>query len=208
MKDKLTLGGVYKTEWDDRPFRIIGLDDTEVFYDCLWPHDNTWTFSGNFKKKCYFYRTSRDLFDSKSRLINDLPLTEEEQKAFRPDLPMRFGRTRELKWNDFGVSEFTVFVRTVKNLNDNRFLEGKIDTGEMVLIPYGPKGGLKKGTIVRADNGKYFECAEVIWKAKGLQENINDITSEGIGIYRIGFEKGLPSFYIGEYKDSAGLLTE
>jgi hypothetical protein len=121
---------------------------------------------------------------------------------------MRFGRTRELKWNNFGVSEFNEFVRAIKNLNDKEFLNDRIDTNKMVLIPYGPKGGLKKGTIVKADNGKYFECAEAIWKAKGLQENINGNTSEGIGIYRIGFEKGLPSFCIGEYKDSAGLLTE
>jgi len=78
MTEELTLGGIYKTEWDDRPFRIIGLDDVEVFYDCLWPHDNRWTFSGNFKKKCYFYRTSRQVFEKKSVQQDILPLTTEE----------------------------------------------------------------------------------------------------------------------------------
>jgi hypothetical protein len=208
MKDNLLLGGVYKTEWDNQTSRIIGMDNIEVFYDCLWPHDNSWTFSGNFKKKCHFYRTSREVFERRARLINNLPLTPEEQNAFRPDLPMRLGRTRELKWNNFASSQFNEFVAMAKDLGDNKFLDSRIEINEMVLIPYGAKGGLKKGMVVKADNEKYFDCAELIWKAKELQESINDNTSEGIGIYRLGFEKGLPSFYIGEYKDSAGLLTE
>lgn len=59
-----------------------------------------------------------------------------------------------------------------------------------------------------ADNPNHFECAELIWKAKELQESVNNQTSKGIGLYRIGFEKGLPSYYIGEYFDKAGLLNE
>jgi hypothetical protein len=201
MKDKLTLGGVYKTEWDDRPFRIIGLDDVEVFYDCLWPHDNSWTFSGNFKKKCYFYRTSRQVFEKKSVQQDILPLTTEEQQAFRPDLPMRLGRSKVLSWNDFKVSD-------LKELPDNGFLQQGLQADKIVLLPYGIKGGLKKGTTVTADNGSYLDCEELIWKAKRIQESVNNETSNGIGIYRIGFETRLPSFYIGQYIDSAGIMTE
>ena len=36
IENKLKLGEIYQTEVDDRPYRIIGLDDYEVFYDCLW----------------------------------------------------------------------------------------------------------------------------------------------------------------------------
>ena len=67
---------------------------------------------------------------------------------------------------------------------------------------------VKKGTIVTADNGTYLDCEELIWKAKRVQESVNKETSEGIGIYRIGFESRLPSFYIGQYVDSAGIMTE
>jgi hypothetical protein len=206
--DKLKLGEIYKTEWDERPFRVIGFDEIEVFYDCLWPHDNSWTFSGNFKKKCYFYRTSAPLFIAKSTPIDSTPLTIEEQKAFRPDLPIRIARTKEFNWNAFGMDNYQNFIEQTKTLLDKSILDQKIPTDKIVLIPFGNNGGLKKGTIVTADNPNHFECAELIWKAKELQESVNNQTSKGIGLYRIGFEKGLPSYYIGEYFDKAGLLNE
>jgi hypothetical protein len=208
MRDRLKLGGIYRTEWDDRPFRVIGFDDIEVFYDCLWPHDNSWTFSGNFKRKCYFYRTSSLLFASKSELIEYVPLTEQEQNSFRPDLPMRMGRTKELNWNDFKGNNYSGFMDSLKLMNDNAFLMQTLQTNKIILIPYGNKGGLKKGIEIIADNFEYFECSELIWKAKDVQESVNNQISNGIGLYRIGFEKGLPSYYIGEYIDSAKLLKE
>jgi hypothetical protein len=201
MTDKLILGGIYKTNWDNSTARIIGIDDFEVFYDGYWPHDNRWTFSGNFKKKCYFYRTSRQAFKEKSVQEDVLPLTTEEKQAFRPDLPMRLGRSKALSWNDFKGSD-------LKELLDHDFLHQKLQADKIILLPYGIKGGLKKGTIVTADNGAYFDCEELIWKAKGIQESVNNETSKGIGIYRIGFESRLPSFYIGQYIDSAGIMTE
>jgi len=205
---KLKLGEIYKTEWDDRPFRVIGFDDIEVFYDCLWPHDNSWTFSGNFKKKCYFYRTSASLFIAKSKPLDYSPLTIAEQNAFRPDLPMRLGRTKEINWNAFDVINYKSFIEQTKILSDKSFWDYKLQTDKIVLIPYGNKDGLKKGTVVTANNLSYFECSELIWKAKELQETVNNQISKGIGLYRIGFEKGLPSYYIGDYIDKAGLLTD
>lgn len=208
FKGQLQLGGIYRTEWGERPYRVIGYDEIEVFYDCLWLPDNIWTFSGNFKKKCYFYRTSAPLFFAKSKLIDIVPMAEEEFNAFRPDLPMRVCRSKELNWNKFDVSTADTFVKSVDNLYDNSFLCDKIQTEKLVLLPYGTKGGLKRGRTVTADNSKYFEGPELIWKAKELQEAVNYQISNGIGIYRIGFERGLPSYYIGEYIDSAGLLKE
>jgi len=205
--DKLQLGEIYKTEWDERPFRVIGFDDIEVFYDCLWPHENSWVFSGNLNKKCYFYRTSAPLFIAKSNPIDFTPLTIEEQKAFRPDLSIRIARTKEFNWNAFEMDNYQKFIEQTKTLLDKSILDQKISTDKIVLIPFG-NNGLKKGTIVTADNQNYFECAELIWKAKELQESVSNQTSKGIGLYRIGFEKGLPSYYIGEYFDKAGLLNE
>lgn len=198
--DKLKIGEIYITEWDERPFRVLGYDDIEVFYDCLWPHDNSWTFSGNLKKKCYFYRTWTSLFINKSKPIDFLPITEEEKKVFRPDLPIRVCRSKKYSWNNFNVSTFDEFLKQAENFSDT------IQTDKLVLIPYGNKGGLKKGTIVTAFNSKYFEASELIWKAKELQETVNNQISNGIGIYRLGFEKGLPSYYIGEYNDNTGMV--
>lgn len=202
--EKLKVGGVYKTEWDDRPFRIIGLDDVEVFYDCLWPHDNKWTFSGNFKKKCYFYRTSAPMFAEKSHSVDFIPFSEEEERMFRPDLPLRLGRTKELNWNSIAATDYPSFQAFLpSDLHAQRLLIDRV-----VLIPYGNNGGLKKGSVVEAANGAFFECGELLWKAKELQEAVNNQISAGIGLFRIGFEKGLPSYYIGQYMDSAGLLKE
>ena len=87
-------------------------------------------------------------------------------------------------------------------------MKQKLQADKIVLLPYGVKGGLKKGQIVKADNESYFDCEELIWKAKRIQESVNNETSKGIGIYRIGFETRLPSFYIGQYIDSAGIMAE
>lgn len=206
--DKLKLGEIYKTEWDERPYRVIGFDEVEVFYDCLLPHNNSWTFSGNFKKKCYFYRTSTPLFIAKSTLIDSTPLTIEEQKTFRPDLPIRIAKTKEFNWNEFEMGNYNKFIEQTKKLSDKSILDQKIPTDKIVLIPFDNNGRLKKGTIVTSDNPNYFTCAELIWKAKELQESVNNQISKGIGLYRIGFEYGLPSYYIGEYFDKAGLINE
>lgn len=200
--EKLKIGEIYQTEWDERPFRVIGYDDIEVFYDCLWPHNNSWIFSGNLKKRCYFYRASAPLFIAHSKPIDYIPITEEEQKAFRPDLPIRVCRRKEFSWNNFAVLTFDEFNKQADNLTD------AIQTDKLVLLPYGNKGGVKKGTIVTADNTKFFESSELIWKARELQEAVNNQISNGIGIYRLGFEKGLPSYYIGDYIDRSGLLKE
>ena len=74
-----------------------------------------------------------------------------------------------------------------------------------MLLPYGSKGGLKKGTLIYAENGQYFPIDELLLKANQIQELVNGEKSTGIGIYRLGFEKSTPSYYIGEYFDQAGI---
>ncbi len=194
MKE-LKLGEIYKTEFDERPFRIIGIDENEVFYDCLWS-ENNWTFSENFKRKSIFYRMSTDLFKSKSELIDFKELTEKEFKYFRPDLPMRFGRTKRFNWNSFDFDD----IEHLKSEYSNR----KIKTNKIVLVPFGKKGGYQKGEIIESKS----ELTEfdIIIKAKEIQESVNDQKSNGIGFYRLGYEKGLPRYSIGEYLDRAGIM--
>lgn len=204
---KLEIGGVYKTEWDDRLHRIIGLDDVEVFYDVAG-YDRPWSLSGNLKKKCSFYRTSAALFEMKSSQIDLLPLTEEEYHFFRPDLPMRIGRTKKLDWNQIDFKSYADFLNSFDADLITELGNQQLQTNTLIILPYGPAGGRKKGEKLVADNGNYFSAAELIWKSKQIQESVNKSVSIGIGIYRIGTEKGIPSYYIGFYLDSAGLLTE
>lgn len=202
----LKLGGIYKIKWDERPFRVIGFDEIEVFYDVQFFED-IWSFSGNFKQKCYFYRTFAYSFISNSKAIGFEPLNEQEHNIYRPDLPLRVCRSKEINWNKMDILTFDDIFNTIEKLSDKSFCNDKIQTNKIVLIPHGNKGGLKKGTIIHSNNEKYFEASELIWKAKELQEAVNKQISKGIGIYRLGYEKGLPSYYIGEYLDAAGLLT-
>ena len=49
---------------------------------------------------------------------------------------------------------------------------------------------------------------EIILKAKKIQEEVNENPSNGIGIYRLGIQRGIPTYYIGEYIDKAEFLNE
>ena len=202
-ENSLEIGAVYQPDWDERPFRIIGLDEIEVFYDCLWPTLG-WSFSGNFKKKVFFYRISRTIFLKRSKKIEMQKMTSEEFNAFRPDLPMRLGRTANFNWNDYpGIGE-AAFKAVVEKAIGTDISQQKLSVGKIVIAPYGPKGGQKKGEIIQSNSDR-FTVFELLWKAKNIQEAINIEKSSGVGIYRLGFEKGVPSYYIGEYKDKAGI---
>ncbi len=193
----LKIGGIYKTEFDNRLFRLIGLDDYEVFYDCQWSDDN-WTFSGNFKGKSFFYRMSVDQFALKSDLIEIKELTDIEFKYFRPDLPMRFGRVKDINWNSIDSNGL--------KLIDSFFNGAKIGTDRIVLVPYGPKGALQKGVVIDSDNE--LTIFEIIKKAMIIQSDSNKAESKGIGFYRLGYEKGFPRYSIGEFLDKAGIMKE
>ena len=67
-------------------------------------------------------------------------------------------------------------------------------------------GSLKKGELITAVNNEEFTISELLTSAKRIQESVNANQSKGIGIYRIGIQNQLPSYYIGEYIDLAGIL--
>ncbi len=141
---------------------------------------------------------SIDLFKSKSKLIGHQELTEKESQYFRPDLPMRFGRTQKVNWNSFDSHG----IDYLKSEFANRI----INADKIVLVPFGRKGGYSKGVIIesRSDLTEF----EIILRAKEIQESINDQVSTGVGLYRLGFEKGLPRYSIGEYLDRAGIMKK
>jgi hypothetical protein len=161
----------------------------------MWS-ENKWTFSGNFRGKSIFYRSSPDLFKQNSKLIDFVELTEKENKYFRPDLPMRFGRTKTVNWNSFDSSG-------IEKL-ESEFGNRTFNAAKIILVPYGSKGGLKNGEVVESKSE--LTELEIIDRAKEIQESVNRQKSDGIGFYRLGYEKGLPRYSIGEYFDRAGIM--
>ncbi|WMI68177.1 hypothetical protein [Mangrovimonas sp. YM274] len=139
---------------------------------------------------------STEIFKTKSELIENLPLTEKESQYFRPDLPMRFGRTKNVSWNSFNSDG----IKDLKSDFGNR----KFNATKIILVPYCPKGGFKKGEILECKSE--FTEFEIILKAKEIQESSNNQKSNGIGFYRLGYQKGLPTYAIGEYFDRAGIM--
>ena len=205
--DNLILGGIYTINWGDKLCRIIGMDDDEIFYDCLLSEKFGWTFSGHFKKKCYFYRVSRTTFLENSVYKDTLPLTSKECSVFRPDLPLRIGRTTKLSWNSHKEDTYTLFLKNIHTYENDDFINKTLEIRSIFLAPYGKKNGIYKGTKIESKS-TYFDVLELIWNAKKLQESVNNEISNGIGIFRLGFQDYTPSFYIGEYLDNAGILKE
>lgn len=202
----LKVGGIYQTTWDASPWRVIGFDAMEVFYDCLWSHNQQWSFASNLKKKCFFYRMSSSLFSGNSHLLEILEISPEERNVFQPNLPLRLGRIKSFQWSSFPYESFGQFLEDANGIHD--WALETVECARLVLIPSGPKGGLKKGVVVEARNGQAFSATELIWKAYQIQDGVNCSENGGIGIYRLGFQHGLPSYYIGEYYDQAGILKE
>lgn len=198
----LKLGGIYKASFYDEQdhidakestVRIIGLDGNEVFYDALW-NDNKWTFSGSLKRKSSFYRMPSKYFSSKAKQIDFKELSQEEQKCFRPDLPLRFGRTKAVDWQKIAVNGIECLPDDIANQ--------EIDSNKIMLVPHGPKGGIRKSVLVEGKTN--LKVSEIVKSAINIQKPIEGQENKGIGFFRFGFEKGLPSYYIGNYIDKAG----
>lgn len=193
----IILGEIYQSNLDNSIVRVIGFDEYEVFYDRYWEDDNSWTFSSNLKKKCSFFRIPVDVFLNEYLRIDFKALTEIEKKTFRPDITIRTCRIKNLSWTEQNLLD------KIKESRSNFQL---IKTNKIWLYPFGSKGGLKKGELIEAKNKNEFSANELFINASRLQKEVNKNQTNGIGIYRIGIQKQIPSYYIGEYYDLAGIM--
>jgi hypothetical protein len=188
---ELQIGNIYKYPNDDRPNRIICFDNFEVFYDCYWDDDIKWIFADHTKRKCYYYRTSAKTFKTKWKFIEERSLTIEEKKIYRPDLPMRFGRIPGINWSDFNIEMYNGTEEIYAN--------------KIILVPHGKKGGLRKGKILESSSSKIL-IKDILFEAKVIQCDEHP-ESDGIGLFRLGSEKMIPTYYIGEYLDQVTQMS-
>jgi hypothetical protein len=200
----LEIGEVVQTRWDKRPFRVLAFDEVEVFYDCWWPEIEQWTF-GAKRKKSIYYRMATDRFlESVIRLRIDIP-SEEELLLHRPELPLRAYRDRSFSWTVGQAPNHEVFSSKLTLAGVNVEKLAQLPAAEIVLLPRTDGGAVKKGVLVKASDGHSISGLEVLWAANNAQAQYQKNPSNGVGIYRSGIaQRGLPSYYIGEYHDLSG----
>ena len=194
MNNNLIAGGIYSTNWDERPIRVLAFDDYELFYDCYLPELKNWSRSGNIRT-FDFYKISSEYFLANSKQIGILELSEQEHLKFKLNFPFRFCRIKEFNFSDFET--------TVNNLQNYKF-ENDFDmifNNKIILSPRTKKGAFMKGEIIEVKNIK-----ELLTKAKELQEMARNLDFNGIGFFRSGVINKLPSYYIGEYIDLANIM--
>lgn len=168
------------------------MDEHQVFYDAFWPHNNSWTFAANLEKPCFFYTAKRSIFEQRSIFRQKLDLTETEMQYFRPGLPIRLCRYNNVSWE----SDETPILK------DGFVLQAD----KIYLRPFGKNGTFKKAFLIHAGNPQGFTERELISHAQQLQQQTGYAISKGMGIYRLGLEKGLPLYYIGSYIDNAQIM--
>ena len=107
---------------------------------------------------------------------------------------MRFGRTKTVDWKNISENGIESLPTNIANQ--------QINTYKIMLVPHGPKGGIKKSVLVEGKAN--LKASEIVRAAINIQKPIEGQENKGIGFFRLGFEKGLPSYYIGNYIDKAG----
>ena len=198
MKSHLGEIRVHKFKNGEHTIRVIGSDEFEVFYDVWNEHSNSWTYTR--KRSIIYYRFSKKYFLKSTELTDTKPLTKKEIQIHRPDLPHRLCISEQWKWNLTNFESMKEFKQVSKLDNFN----SKIEANKLILFPKGPNGGTKSGVTIVAQNGNSFTEEEVLWKAHNIQSDYVTDAIDGIGIYRSGLSKGIPSYYIGEKYDDAG----
>ncbi|MFG2056116.1 hypothetical protein ACGFI9_19020 [Micromonospora sp. NPDC048930] len=198
----IEAGAVYRWAHDERPMRVLMHDHDVAMYDVWWPHLRNWGLSniGEAKRKRIDYYVTRiSSLASKASYLRTDPLTEEEFKLHRPDLPFSMGRCSEVQWAESVPEtrqEMAERLRSAGCLSDGG--ETTVPASDLYLVPFGPNGGQKRPVRVKPDDGVAFTIEELIWKSARAQAEVVDgvLPTEGIGVYRAGLQRGVPSYYL------------
>ena len=110
-----------------------------------------------------------------------------------------FGNWMLAKLGEIKRQRISYYVTTVSTPGCLDAGEGAtFNATEVVLYPFGPNGGQSAGVRVKADNGIAFTTGELLSKAAAVQAPcIGDVMpTRGVGIYRSGLHRGIPSYYL------------
>jgi hypothetical protein len=195
---QLHSGAVFQTPWNDRPIRIIAFDERQVMYDSWWPHLPGWGINSLSRTVSYFRLPTALLF-SKAEYVRTEEYSDAELLVHRPDLPFAFASTTRLEWPTNAPDTAEEFPGNAFQFPADGSCEPQtLDTPKIYLGPFGPKGSCRPGILLEAENGRFFTVEEILWQAAKLQAQfLRDVkATAGVGIYRSGIQRKLPSYYV------------
>lgn len=195
--DELHVGAVVQPEWHGEPIRVIAFDEVTVMYDCWWPHLPGWGID-SLNRTITYYRVPTPLLLSRGRLLRTEPYTEVELSVHRPDLPFSFATSTDLEWPMMSPPSRDAFPNAPLHLAGHSFDRPVLDAASIYLAPFGPKGSARPSTLVEAADGTAFTVSDILWHAARLQSGfLRDVRiTTGVGIYRAGIRRKIPSYYI------------
>ena len=208
---RLISGGVYKTILSEDPVRVLAFDNFQVFYDAYWRSLAKWDLSSRLRRRGAYHRTSPRIFLKNATFLREQPLTEEEFNVFRPDLSFSLCRNKNISWTDKTFQTIDEYKRYVSDFNVDISNKIVLPVPSITLEPFGVKGRVTslKSTLVSSKSSSGFTAIELLWQANNIQaEHAKHIVEKGVGIYRSGHEKKVPSYYIWYYYDMAGNIPK
>ncbi|MGN7158828.1 hypothetical protein [Sphingomonas sp. SAFR-052] len=180
-------GDILCVDWSDTPIRVIQADAIETFYDAQIEGVG-WTMAR--ARTSTFYRMPSKHLSKTVVSATPCPYSIQEQERFRPDLPMRLFRHRDVCWTDSLDALIALDV------------DHEVASSEVALIPFGKKGAARRPVRVRGSNGS-ITMRTIIEQACAAQEVATPDVG-GVGLYRSGLVGGIPSYYLWGAIDQAG----
>lgn len=202
--EELNLGDVFQPEWDARPIRVLAFDNEQVMYDSWLPHASKWGID-SLSQRASYYRIRTSFLLNKASYLRTEIYTEQERAVHRPDLPFSFARIDDIEWPMTCPASALDFPKLHSQAASGEKVV--LDAPRIYLEPFGPKGGPKPSALITAENGIRFTVEEMLWHAARLQfQHLRDEKiTEGVGIYRSGIQRGLPSYYVWGAKSRMGI---
>lgn len=148
-----------------------------------------------------YYRISTQLALYNAKNLRTEPLKEAECQVHSPDLPLRCCRTAAFTGDE--VSNAALLADAAITL-----VCEVIASAEMVLVPFGPNGGEKRCVKVQARQDGNFSGYELLSKASELQFQYRASRPDGAGLYRLGDQSRVPSFYLWDWRDRANFTND
>jgi hypothetical protein len=186
-------------EFADQPgqYKLLAFDQVEFLFEPKNKATGNWFFS-DFSKEGNYIRMPTPYVLKHGMQVGKATITDEEWHIHRPDLPLRLCRLKQIDWD-------TISIDGLLNTEcDCPALQAK----SIYLLPTTKNKRMPKGYILASTINNIIDPKALLTECLRLQEGVYRwVGNEGFGIFRRGFHKSAPSYYIWKYIDLAGAVT-